>query len=169
MTKRRKPQYTAKQKANLSHGRAKRKKKQLPRGVFKRGNKFYRHFGTTMHDKPYRYGKHNPSSATFTKIDELQDKVLAALPRIDKARPSKLPRTMLETTMMLQFVLRFILTNVCMLSYAVKRAAQIFGWDKDAIYKATNSWLDGTATQPILEAKKKRGRRSSNVDMATHT
>ena len=131
-----KRKQTAKQKANLSHGRAKRNKKQLPRGVFKRDNKFYRHFGTTMHDKPHRYGKCNPSSATFTKVDELQDKVLEALPRIDKARPPTQSRTMLETTMMLQFVLRFILTNVNMLSFAVKRAAHVFGWDKAAIFKS---------------------------------
>ena len=97
-----KRKQTTNQLANLSVGRAKRKKKPLPRGVFKRGNKFYRHFGITMQDKPYRYGKLNPSSATFAKVDELQEKVLeAALPHIDRTRPPTKSRTVLETTMML--------------------------------------------------------------------
>ena len=150
--------YTDAQLANLSRGRAPRKKRKKASNVFKRGNKYYRHFGTSMSDDKYRYGKTNPSPATFTKIDQLHSKVIESLPRIDKARPKNMPRTMLETTMLLQFILRFIYTNVCLLSYAVSEASQIFGWDRGAIFKATKSWLNGTDAQPVLKEQKKRGR-----------
>ena len=130
--------YTTKQLSNLSRGRAKRKKKSLPMGVFKRGSKYYRHIGTSMSDE-YRYGKFNPSAATKTKQDILHEKVVEALPRINNARSKTLPRTMLETTMLLQFVLSFILTNACMLSRAVNKAVEIFGWRRDTVFAATNA------------------------------
>ena len=117
--------YTEKQLSNLSAGRRPKKKKKVEKNVFKRGSKFYRHFGTTM-SPDNRYNRQNPSPATKTKLDELQGKVLLALPRIDKARPPKAPRTVFETTMLLQFILRFIITNVCMLTNAVDGTTTIF-------------------------------------------
>ena len=142
---------------NLSAGRGPRKKRKVSRTIFKRGDKWYRNFGTGMSDN-YRYDKLSPSPANLTKQDKLYSQVADAIPRIDKSRPEKTPRTMFETIMLLQFILRFIYTNFCMLTHAVNKAIEIFGWNRNAVFKAVHSWLDGNDAQPVLPAVKKRGR-----------
>ena len=110
-----KHKYTVKQKANLVFGRNRKrevKQSKVSSKTFKRVNKYYSNY-FIMYD--YRYGKMNPSSTIFTKNDELQQKVINAIPWIDNARPANSSRTVFGTIMLLQFVLQKWLwnNNIC--------------------------------------------------------
>ena len=130
-------------------------KKKLPDGHFKWNGKIYAHKSTSMTTS---YTRHNPNPAMKTKLDELHRQSILALTRLSKARSNTDVRTVKETTMMLQFVFRFLSDEKCTLTKTVERAASIFHWQTDKIYEAVKNYLAHDEAAPNVKTPKISGR-----------
>ena len=104
------------------------------------------------------YTAQNASAATETKLDEVHNKVVLAISRIDNARPAKDVRTVKESIMLLQFVLNYLHSERCSVTKACENAVKIFCWDNKTVFRIVNNYLDSAAVVPVLTAKKLRGR-----------
>ena len=89
------------------------------------------------------YTKKNPTSATLSSNDRLQDKIVDAVERINSARNKKMTRTWEELIMLIQFVTNRLETcKLCSLSEVVDEAAVMFRWGRQDVFRVVNDYLD---------------------------
>ena len=145
--------------ANLNHGR-KRVKPTVPLKVHTETQTtpelHQRTVGTSMVEV---YDRHNPSPAQLIRQDQLHDKVVDGLMRIDTVKPQTQCRTLPERIMLVQFVLKHLFSNrTCTLTSAVNLANNIFCWDRLDIFKTISDYFLSEEAVPVMPEYKTRGR-----------
>ena len=110
--------------------------------------------GTSTH---VFYGRHNPSPAMATRLDELHDQAVEAQPLIRMARSPCKPRSREEKIMLLQFFLDFLHEHRCTLTKAVDEASAIFRWHRNEVFEICNRFLKEGDIPMSVPLKRGRG------------